>query len=187
MFEGVGNGNYNTRVHLRNMKMYIKSKSSGKWSLASEAQTTGGSYCGQNSNYFACANADGARQESGGGVSFDTRPGQNFHGYFGGFTRINGPDVGAVFVTMHARLIPNSQGGAGDLASARYLLHVGADCYREAAPASSVGPGVGNSRAKYIKPEWQAFSMTTFSDVGIQEPGGGVSAADFRSNPPPME
>ena len=187
VFEGVGNGSSNARVHFRNMKLYVKSKGTGAWSLSSQAQTMGGSYCAQDSNYFACANADGAREESDGGISFDTKPGMNYHGYFGGFAQVNGPDIAAVFVTMHARLVRDSNSGPNDLSAAKFLLHVGADYYREAAPASTVGPGVGNSRAKYLKENWQAFNMLTFSDVGIQEPGGGISEAQLRANPPPME
>lgn len=187
VFEGVGNASTNSRVHFRNMKVYVKAKSTGTWTIASQAQTTGGSYCGQDSNYFACAHADGARQESEGGVSFDTRAGMNFHGFFGGFAKLNGPDIAAVLVTLQSRLVRNSSSVADDRGVAKFLLHVGADYYREAASASTVGPGVGNSRAKYITNQWQAFNMMTFSNVGVQEPGGGITEAQFRANPPPLE
>jgi hypothetical protein len=29
--------------------------------------------------------------------------------------------------------------------------------------------------------------MSTFSDVGKQEPGGGVTAAQMKANPPPLD
>jgi hypothetical protein len=38
-----------------------------------------------------------------------------------------------------------------------------------------------------VKNDWQAFNLFTFSDVGEQDPGGGISEAEFRRAPPPLE
>ena len=35
-----------------------------------------------------------------------------------------------------------------------------------------------------IKTKWTFLSAVTFSDVANQEPGGGITTGDFRTNPP---
>ncbi len=54
-------------------------------------------------------------------------------------------------------------------------------------PSDIYLPGVGVSRAKLVTKDWRSFNFMTFSDVGNQDPGGGISEAEMRNNPPPLE
>ena len=47
-------------------------------------------------------------------------------------------------------------------------------------------PGIGVSRAKLVSNDWQAFNFATI-DAGVQDPGGGLTEAELRSNPPPLQ
>ena len=101
---------------------------------------------------------------------------------------IDAADIDAVFVTVQARLVVDNPSLPDDRDAARLLFHVGADYYIDTNTNWTVPqPGVGVSRAKRVTNEWQAFSLATFSNVGIQEPGGGITEATFRAAPPPLE
>ena len=45
-------------------------------------------------------------------------------------------------------------------------------------------PGAGLSRAKLISNDWQTFNFINV-DVAKQEPGGSITVAQLRDNPPP--
>ncbi|MEZ5741440.1 MAG: hypothetical protein R3E68_19785 [Burkholderiaceae bacterium] len=185
MFEGVGNAASNTRVQVRNLRAYVLSKSTGQWQLTHSADSMDGTDCPQTGNYFECTTSMDTRPESSGGSSIKPRPGMNAHGWFGGRALINGPDIAAVFVTMESRLVVDNPQGPDDRNAAKFLFHVGADYYH-ADHVTVLMPAVAISRSKQISNEWQAFNMTTFSDVGLQEPGGGITQAQLRANPPPI-
>ncbi|MGE0799931.1 MAG: hypothetical protein AB7G13_23200 [Lautropia sp.] len=185
IFEGQENAAYNTRIHLRNLKAYTKSRATGAWTQVTSTQSADGILCPQGSNYFHCQTSATITSEPSGGVSSLPQVGFNLHGWYGGFKEINGPDIAAVITTMQARLITN--GANDDRAQARYMAQVGADYYPAARSADTVLPAVGMSRAKMLTSEWQSITMTTLSDVGSQEPGGGITTAELRANPPPLE
>lgn len=188
LFEGEGNSATNTRIQLRNMKLYILSRSTNQWSEIVSEQDMGGEFCPHGSNYLHCTGGDNKRSESdGGGVSIKPMAGHDYHGWYGGRTAITGADIKAVFVTLQGRLLVDSPTNADDRDNARYLFDVGADYYPEMGPSQIYLPGVGVSRAKLITNDWRSFNFMTLSDVGNQEPGGGISQAEMRSNPPPLE
>ncbi len=192
VFDGVGNGASNTRVQLRNLKLYIKSKSSGAWKLTSSHTGVGGELYPkslQGSN----VSSPNLRTESDGSTAVLPPSGNLvFHGW-GGFSNITGSDVGGVFITMQARLVQDNPSGADDRSKAKYLVHVGGDYYpdqstrvSDMAPAYYF-PGIGMSRAKLVGNDWQAFNFSTI-DVGVEDPGGGVmTEGQFRAAPPPLE
>ncbi len=185
LFEGQDNAATNTRLHLRNLKAFTKSRSTGAWTQVTSANSADGILCPQGSNYFHCTTSATIRSEASGGISSLPTTGFNLHGWYGGFKEINGPDIAAVITTMQVRLITN--GSIDDRAQARYLAQIGADYYPAARSADTVLPAVGMSRAKLMTTEWQSITMTTLSDVGKQEPGGGITAAELRANPPPLD
>lgn len=192
VFDGVGNQARNTRVQVRDMKIYMKSKRSGSWTLLNHSPGVGGE------NYPKSLQGDNVstpdtRTESDGSTSI-LPPGGSlvFHGWGGGFSDIDGSDVAAMFMTLQARLVKDNAGGSDDRASAKYLIHVGGDYYpdrstrvSDLAPAYYF-PGIGVSRAKLVSNDWQAFNFATI-DAGIQDPGGGLSEAELRANPPPLQ
>jgi hypothetical protein len=89
-------------------------------------------------------------------------------------------------VSLEARLILDDDSRDDDRDAARYLLHVGADYYPTDAPPEEMLPSVGVSRAKMVTNDWQTFGMSTLSDVGRQEPGGGITEEELRADPPPL-
>lgn len=187
MFEGDGNGSSNSRIQVRNLKLYIKSKSTGAWNLVSSANDFGGYACPQSSSYYACNGPQDMRAEADGGMSVRAIAGYNFHGWFGGRKAISGGDIAAVHVTMQARVIVNNAAQADDRSKAQYLMHVGADYYPIDGTAGTIVPAVAISRAKQLSTSWQSISMATLTDAGIQEPGGGISTSELRASPPPLD
>src|SRR5690606_37669086 len=191
--DGVGNGATNTRVQLRDMKLYLKSKSRGVWELKSHSSGRLGGELYPKSLTGANTTSPNLRVEADGSTSV-LPPGGDlvFHGW-DGCTDIDGADVAGVFITLQARLALNNASGPDDRSKARYLVHVGGDYYptrntrvTDLAP-SYYFPGIGVSRAKLVTNEWQSFSFASV-DVGVKDPGGGVmSEAQFRANPPPLD
>ena len=193
IFDGVGNDASNTRVQVRNMKLYMKSKSSGTWKLLEATTGVGGelypkTLTGTNTS------APNTRTESDGSTSI-LPPGGNlvFHGWSAGFSTIDGSDVAAVFLTVQARLVKDNEAGEDDRGRAKYLIHVGGDYYPNTSTRASdlapayYFPGIGLSRAKLVTGNWQAFSFSTI-DVGVEDPGGAtLTEAELRANPPPLE
>lgn len=193
VFDGVGNGASNTRVQLRNMKLYMKRKSSGAWHLLEASAGVRGNLYSKSLQDMDVASPD-IRSEADGSTSI-LPPGGNlvFHGWSSGFSEIEGSDVGAIFLTLQARLVKDDETGTDDRAAARYLVHVGGDYYPDTstrasdlAPAYYL-PGIGLSRAKLVANDWQAFNFSTV-DVGVDDPGGAtLTEAELRAAPPPLE
>ena len=185
-FEGEGNSASHTRVQIRNMRLFMKSRSTGEWSRLIDSDSFSGVQCDQGSNYFHCPQQ--ARvQEDGDAASTLPISNLNLHGWWGGREPIEGWDVSAIIVSLEARLVKDSEDGVDDREKAKYLLHVGADYYPSDAPHGRILEAVGVSRAKLVTSDWQTFALTTLNDVGLQEPGGGISSSDLRADPPPME
>ena len=190
VFDGTGNAASNTRVQLRNIKLYMKRKSTGHWEVIQNMAVSGEDYPKslQGSNTVKANiryEADGTRS---------LKPNGNdrvFHGW-GSPIKFDAWDVKALLTTVQARLVLDNPNGTDDRSRAKYLIHVGADYYPEVttrvgatAPAYYF-PGVGVSRAKYVRNDWRAFNFSTI-DAGRPEPGGSISTSELISNPPPLE
>ena len=192
VFDGVGNEASNTWVQVRDMKIYMKSRKSGSWKLLNHSVGVDGANYPKSLQGEDVSSPD-ARTEADGSTSIRPPGGAMvFHGWGRGFTDIDGPDVGAIFVTLQARLVKDEPGGSDDRSLAKYLIHVGGDYYpdrstrvSDLAPAYYF-PGIGVSRAKRVSNHWQAFNFATIA-VGVQDPGGSLSEAEFRANPPPLQ
>jgi len=184
-FEGEGNEARNTRIQMRDMSVFIKSRSTGKWSEILDSDSYNGIQCDPGSNYYHCPQQAQVNFEDGSASSLPVS-GLNLHGWWGSRASIDSGDIAAVVVALQARLTADTNRGADDRHKAKYLIHVGADYYPANAPPPEGLPPVGISRAKAVTNDWQTFVMTTFSDVGLQEPGGGISESDLRAAPPPL-
>lgn len=186
VFEAVGNTATNTRIQIRNCELYVKKTSTGAWVRLSTGNPSGYNYTQSGNLQGGVPNVD-VRQEISGGPSFKPVPDYNFHGWFGG--RIaHQSDIACWYVAMEARLIRDSNSLPDDTANALFGLQVGADYYPidSALPSGTYVPAVGISQTAQITSEWQSFTMATLSDVGVQEPGGGLTVAQFSANPPPL-
>jgi hypothetical protein len=190
IFDGVDHNATNTRVHLRNMRAFYKSRSTGEWrSLGMSPGASG--FNTSKTNLVGGSIPEDKRKNADGSVEIKPPSDTRFawHGWWdAGKVTINPTDIQAVFVTVQARLTVDNPAQADDRSRSQYLLQTGADYYYDAAWQWTVGqPGVGTSRSKLVKNDWQAFNMMTFTDVGLSEPGGGITEAQFRAAPPPLE
>lgn len=190
IFDGAGHSATNTRVQIRNFRAYYQSKASGQWVSLGSSAGVGGAVYGK-STLFGATSPEERRTNSDG--SSEIRPPSDinyaWHGWWSkGRVSINSSDIAALFVTLQARLVVDNPSRPDDRANARYLVQVGNDYYQDVATNwRFIVPSSMTSRSKLVRNQWQAFSATTFSNVGAQEPGGGITEAAFRAAPPPLE
>ena len=192
VFDGVGNTATNTRVQVRRVQLFFKSRATGAWSTISYNEPLDGDQFIKDARQPPDSRRPNVRYESDGALSI-LPPGGNlmYHGW-SNMNAVNGSDVGAVFATMQARLVRDSESSPDDRSAARYLIHVGADYYpsmtartEDFAP-DSYNPGVGIGRAKLVTNDWRAFNFCTL-DVAGQDPGGSISVSVLQAAPPPLE
>ena len=176
IFDGVGNAATNTRVELRNMKAYYKSRSSGQWVLLSQGRIEGENYP-KGLNAVVAGRPDIVSVGSG-VVSVRPPNGDlHFHGWCCGRALPDPSDIAAIHVTLQARLAVHDASRPDDRPVARYLVQVGGDYYPDASlnlrafAPDQWNPGIGLSRSKLVGNAWQSYSFTTI-DVGVQDPGG---------------
>lgn len=190
VFDGVNHNASNVAVEFRNMRVYIKSRSSGEWKLL------GGPAKAMGINYGKPGTGlrpDGEDVVSSSETNSIIRMGDDrryfWHGWWNAGRRSIEPgNIGAIFVTVQARLVAADSSGQDQRAKAQLGLQVGADYYLETSTDyGEIAPNIGISRTKKLTNDWQAFNYTTLSDVGDQIPGGGITQAEFRAKPPPLE
>lgn len=175
-----GNPAKNTLVEIRNMKAYILSKKTNKWHLLQSTSEFGGG-----AFLESFANNDNVAPDikylEDGNIAVRAGNGYNFHFWpqagrvlISDYTN----DVGGIFVTIQARLIPDDPKGGDDRGKAKYLLSMGADYWLDlTAPwdnfVSSGGVGIG--RFKYVTTRWKSYNMCT------------AAPSVIKKNPPPIK
>ena len=190
IFDGVSDAASNTAVEIRNMRTYLKSRATGKWIALGGPVKASGTYYGKpNTGLPAYDEQTAGSYDTGSMIKVPENNGYFWHGWWSaGRMAVDPADIGAIFVTVQARLAVADPGRADDRAQAQLGLQVGADYYVDTSTVyQEIAPAIGIARTKKITSNWQAFSYTTFSDVGSQIPGGGLTEAQFRAAPPPME
>jgi hypothetical protein len=194
IFDGVDHAASNVAVEMRNMRAYIKTRSTGAWKVLGGPVKATGTYYGTPDSGGLPAQEeeviDAYASETGSAVKVHGNTGYFWHGWWSaGRLTVDPYDIDALFVTVQARMVVADTSQADDRDQAQVGLQVGADYYLDSYTvyAESYAPAVGIARTKNITNEWQAFSYTTFSDVGGQQPGGGITEASLRAAPPPME
>lgn len=171
-----GNAATNTRVQIRNLRLYVLSKRSGAWTQVQYSPSVQGAAYREDFQGDVNQPAD-ERPEPDGGLSVMVGSGYNYH-FFTTRETIDPTDIGGVFATVEARLIRNDSRQPDDRAQACYLLSMGADYWRSldaqwnAAFKNNGDVAIG--RFKRIANEWQAFNMIS------------LSPAEVRANPPPI-
>jgi len=192
IFDGVGNAATNTRVEMRNMKAYYKSRSSGQWILLFQGTIDGENYP-KGLNTVHVGRPDIVSVGSGGVSVRPPSTDLHFHGWCCAGTLPAPADIAAIHITLQARLTVHDANRPDDRSAARYLIQVGGDYYPDASTKNSAfgpdfwNPGIGLSRSKLVGNTWQSYSFTTIN-VGVQDPGGAaISEAELRRAPPPLD
>ena len=148
------------RVELKNMQLYVWSKSGQQWLEPQGTVQVGGAHYVEN---FADNSSIGVdwRTEPDGGISASMVGGYNLHFWPStGRGTVNASDVGAVYVTYQARLI------GPDAASAKYLANAGADWWLNTSASWPDNAQVGEGRFMYLSTAWQAFDFYTGGAYG---------------------
>jgi hypothetical protein len=162
---GPGNSAGNTRVQLRNMRLYAL-----KWDGAWVQLLNTNDIVGQTNNADTYGNHPNDLRGESEGVSTKVINGRCFHFYTSSGGWISGPSVKGVFATVQARLILHDANGQDDRDWANFVVNIGVDNYR----GNWTGIGdLGIGRFKRMTKEWRNINWTTLSDD------------DFRNNPPP--
>ena len=174
-----GNPATNTRVEMRNMKIYVFSKSTSKWRLMGSSPIVDGSFYNEDFRQGNDIKPATMRTEPDGGVSTTPVWPYAYHFWCCGRQPFDRADLGGVFSTYQVRLVVNDPTKPDDRARAKFLAYSGMDYWRD--QTSGWAPGMpnngeaGHGRMKYVTTEWRAVNMTT------------VSAATLRASPPPVE
>ncbi len=172
-----GNPATNSRVNIRNLRLFFKSKSTGTWSEPYELNGTsiaGNAYCED----FSCSNSAmvNRRAEPDGTFSVKVGNGYNYHFFpLGRFTFDPG-DVGGWIAIFEARLILDDPNGVDDRSIAQLLASAGADYWPTASGNWPFGgaPAIADGKLKYVKPDWRWYEITS------------LSATDLTANPAPL-
>jgi len=180
-FEAQGNKATNTRVQLKDLRFYILSESTRKWSQVDISSAPDLNLWTYPFKYVAPASGSGMRTEADGGISVKPKY-PNFHHGWGNAKSINPQDVRAVFATIDYRLEVDDKTKPDDRAVAKYVVDVGADYYPDMQLKWSLGyaPGVGNGRMVLATNNWRTATML------VPNKNYGSTMDEMRTNPPPF-
>lgn len=189
---GRANAATNTRVELSQIKLNVLHRSTNRWETIELRKIEGMLYP------WSLRGKDvkeaNLRDGQNGSIQMLQDPDMLFHGW-GGEMTYDTKDILAVHAQVQARLVVDDQAKADDRDKAQLLLQVGVDYYPvigmrvddpllEMKDGGGYFPGAGLSRAKLISNDWQTFNFINV-DVAKQEPGGSITVAQLRDNPPP--
>ena len=152
----------NTRVQIRHLQAWYKTKSSGAWQLASpgvvdvpdgalfpEDMTSSST---KPSDYFEVS------EELGGGISAVPDKGRAFH-YFPPRRQVVAlSEMEAVFATVQARLVVADPSRAEDCNQARLLQGTGLDAYPDESTSLQIAPEIAEGRMRLLTPDWEWVS-----------------------------
>ncbi len=189
---GKANAADNTRVELSQIKLNVLHRSTNQWETIELRKIEGMLYP------WSLRGKDvkepDLRDGENGSVQIKQDPDMLFHGW-GGEMSYDTEDILAIHAQVQARLVVDDTAKADDRDKAQLLMQVGIDYYPvigmrvddpllEMKDGGGYFPGAGLSRAKLITNDWQTFNFINV-DVAKQEPGGSITVAQLRDNPPP--
>lgn len=177
--EAEGNKATNSRVQMKDLRMYILSQSSKKWSQLDIKSTPDVELYSYPFAYVS--GSPGYRKESSGGISVKPKY-PNFHHGYGHEKTITPQDVRAVFIAMDFRLTIDDPNKSDDRSSAKYVVSTGGDYWPGNGDIWSLGyaPGMGSGRMLLATSNWRTATLL------VPNPNYGSSFNDVGSNPPPL-
>lgn len=185
-YEAQGNYATNSRIEIRNLRMYFLSESTRQWTRV-DAST--GPRMGLWTYPFNSAGSNtGERSEASGGKSIKPKYPNFHHGYGNAHLIKNPADVRATFVAMDFRLVVDDASRADDRSVAKYVIDVGGDYYpgnpnyADTSMTWNQGyaPGMGNGRYLQATNSWRTATMI------VPNTRSGASMEELRNNPPPL-
>lgn len=188
----------NTRVLIFDPEIWIKSKSTGQWTLARSFNTIAGESFSPNFNNYM--NQVDLRQEVSSGY-WSARPIYSsgeptgwgyyiFHGYGGGVFSVDKNDIADIISLCKTSLVIHDTFNYDDRDDSRYLFAVGADWYPTTGGLPYY-PGIGTSKHKLVTakwPSWQYHVMHTMTTAQWNAANGYPAIFDTRAEnniPPP--
>lgn len=178
-----GNPQPTARVEVRDMKAWVRAKTTNQWTqVQTSATVEGAAYV---ENYAGNVNKPANTYiTSGGGTSATAGGGYNFHFWpKGGRANITATNISGVIVTVRARLEPGTFLAAG--ASPCFVLSAGGDYWSTAAADWSnfaTNNELGIGRFKRVDASWRIFTLHSIPALGssaLPDPKV-ASAAEFR-------
>ncbi|HBZ06420.1 MULTISPECIES: hypothetical protein [Massilia] len=182
-FEAQGNKATNSRVEVRNLRMYVLSSKTGRWTRTNSVVAPYTDLWTYPFNYVGDMRISGARKEADGGYAIKPKYPNFHHGYGTSYTLSDPRDVRAVFVAMDFRLVVDNPKKADDRAKARYVVNAGADYYPGKGQDWSLGyaPGIGSGRYVLATNSWRTATLL------VPNKNLGASMTEMRNNPPPLK
>ena len=166
----------NTRVEIRNLQTWIRSRRTGEWTRRSGSRGVEGANYREDFVDDASIPAD-HRSEPSGGTSVTVPAGHNYHFWVtSGRVQVDPEDIGGLFSTVEARLIPDDLGRPWTPDPAAVMMSVGADWWKSVDAAWDQWKTNGDAaigRFRFITPQWTTYTAHTLSEEEI------------RRNPPP--
>lgn len=160
----------NTRVEIGYMEMLLLTRSSG-WKRYRWKSDYGHNYP---EGYKGDATEPDTRRESSGFISVTAGNGKVYH-FFPPppvKTAIVNADTLGVIVSQTARLIVADRSRKDDRASARYLIGIGADWWRDVDavfnPDFSNNPNAGLGRLRYVTSTWQVYRFSSLDAATLR-------------------
>jgi hypothetical protein len=181
-FEAEGNGATNTRVQVRNLRIYILSNATRKWTLVDSKAAPPGDVWKYPFTYYESFSNSDTRTETSGGYSVKPAYPYFFHGYGTTYEIQDPADIRAVYVAMDFRLVVDNPRKPNDTSLAKYVIDVGADYYPGQDQTWGVGyaPGVGNGRYLLATNKWRTATLLVPNKLL------GSTYDEMRITPPPM-
>lgn len=160
----------NVRVACRDIALWIRSRSTGRWRKANASRAVNGANYVEDFTGNASVPA-ALRTEPDGSVSSTLGGGYNFHLYSTrGRAGIDPGDVAGIVALYSVRLVLDDPNGPDERASARYLASAGADCWLDAYVGAAEGTvdDVGHGKARWVRPEWTTVTMSTLGRARLE-------------------
>lgn len=155
------------------MRVYIKNSSKGIWEKVKDSDEDGIEGALYDENWATNSSIMANVREEQEGVSINMSDTVNYvYHYWPGNGRISvkPENVEGVVVTVEARLMIDNESLNDDRNNARFIVNTGADWWlnKDAPYTKAWGNNaeIGFGRFKYVKPEWQSFTMVAIWPAG---------------------
>jgi len=162
-----GNPQPNAQVEIRDLRVYLLSKRTRRWTATPPGTAIDGAAFVQDYAGNEHTQID-LRRDRNGGITAGLLPGRNLHFWQGGSrVALNPSDLAAVAVAYRARLVPSSV--TATLPSPCVIAGAGADYWPDMTdPDPSRLQDAGIGRFKRLTARWRVVAMTTATWAQLQ-------------------